>query len=369
MAAKVDEARRGLYGRLVRKTKRGATDALGRDRMRLEPENGERNSASAIGNRALSNLIMTGSVKRTPRGLERSAATRVIARDPKPPAPKQPDPPAAKKVDFPDADKERARRMVVAPLRAVAEKLDAGEKADIAWALRHLKPFPTAFDGVNWPDDNATIKAAYAAIEDFDVTLTVLKSMKLDHRHAVAAAVHQWHSAKQSLEETKREVRAAVKASERAKEPARPGAESDINALSALEQEIDAVCQDLVKAPHSQEGVMEVAKTAGDILGQFDTVQPGEAGGIVDQAKDAFEQGLATIVPLAEGKAEAIKQVQKMIVEMANKLAAVLGDAPPAGEPSAADDDPPVHVPPPGALPPPKPPGSTPPPPQPPKAK
>jgi hypothetical protein len=342
-------------------------DALDPHRRRLEPESGERESAPAIGNRVLSNLITTGSVRRTPHGIERSSAALVIARDPPKPAPAKPDPPA-KKVDFPETDKERARKMVVAPLRAAAEKLGAGEKADIAWVLRHLKPIPTAMDGVNWPDDVATFKAAYDALEDFDNLLTMLKSMKLDHRQAVSGAVHKWHSAKRSFEEAKNEVKAGVKESEHRKEPPRPGAESDINALSALEQEIDAVCQDIVKAPHSQEGMMDVAKTAGDLLGQFDTVQPGEAGGALDHAKAEFETGLATIIPLAEGKAEAIKQAQKLIVEMANKVAAVLGDAPPAGDPSAPDDDPPVQVPPPG-VPPPKPPAGTSPTPPPPKTK
>jgi hypothetical protein len=270
----------------------------------------------------------------------------------------KPAPPPPKKVDFPEADKERARRMVVAPLRAVAAKLDAGEKADIAWVLRHLKPIPTAMDGVNWPDDPDTMKAAYAATEDLDLVVTVLQSMKLDHRHAVAAAVHNWHRARASLEEAKKEIRAGVKASEDAKQPPRTGAMADISALTALEEEIDALCQDLVKAPHSQEGVSDVAKTAGAMLGQFDTIQPGEAGGIVEQAKTAFEHGLATIVPLAEGKAGAIKEVQKTIVDMANRLAAVLGDAPPAGDPTAPDDDPPVKVPAPGS-PPPKPSGGT----------
>lgn len=332
-----------------RKTERGAEDVLDATR-RVEPETGTRMIASAIGNRALSNLITTGAV-----------ATRAIARDPKPPGPVKPAPPAVKKVNFPDADKERARTMVVAPLRAVAEKLAVGEKADIAWVLRHLKPIPTAVDGVKWPDDMDTINAAYAAVEDFDDLLTVLKSMKLDHRHAVRAAVHAWHASKRLLEETQHEIRAGIKASERAKEPPRDGAESDINALTALEQEIDAVCEDLVKAPHSQEGMHDVEKTAGGMLAQFDTIQPGEAGGIVEQAKTKFVHGFATIVPLAEGKAETITLARKAVVEMANKLAAILGDAPPAGDPSAADDDPPVQVPPPATTPT-KPSGSTPPP-------
>jgi hypothetical protein len=337
-----------------RKTERGAEDVLDDARRRVEPETGTRLLASAIGNRALSNLITTGSV-----------AARAIARDPKPPGPVKPDPPAVKKVNFPEADKERARLMVVAPLRAVAEKLAVGEKADIAWVLRHLKPIPNAMDGVNWPDDVGTVGAAYAALDDFDSLLTVLKSMKLDHRHAVRAAVHSWHASKRLLEDTKHEIRAGIKASEQAKEPPRDGAVSDINALTALEQEIDAVCEDLVKAPHSQEGMHDVEKTAGDMLAQFDTIQPGEAGGIVEQAKSQFVHGFATIIPLAEGKAETIKLAHKAVVDMANKLAAVLGDAPPAGDPSAADDDPPVQVPPPGATPT-KPSGGTPPPPPPP---
>jgi hypothetical protein len=341
-----------------RKREQRVTRALDPDRRRVESESSKRESAPAIGNRALSNLITNGSVRRIPHGVERSSAKLVIARDPPKPTPASPDPPA-KKVDFPEADKERARKMVIGPLRAAAEKLGVGEKADIAWVLRHLKPIPTAMDGINWPDDAATFKAAYGALEDFDNIVTVLKSMKLDHRHAVTGALHNWHTARRSLEEAKNAVKAGVKESEHRKEAPRSGAEADIKALSALEQEIDAVCQDIVQAPHSQEGMMGVAKAAGDLLGQFDTVQPGEAGGVLDHAKAEFETGLATIIPLAEGKADAIKETQKMIVEMANKLAAVLGDAPPAGDPSAPDDDPPIQVPPPGALPPPKPPGAT----------
>jgi hypothetical protein len=348
---------------LRRKAAYRARKALEREEERLEPESREPDLASAVGNRALSAVITTAPVSRLPRSVAMPAGIRVLARDtPKAPAPVKPDDPP--KVNFPEADKERARKMVVAPLRAVAEKLAAGEKADIGWVLRHLKPIPAAMDGVNWPDDVNTIKAAYEALDDFDLVLTALKSMKLDHRHVVTAAVHRWHGARKLLQDTKKEIQAAKKASERAKEPAREGAEADVSALTALQEEIDAVCQDLVKAPHSQEGVKDVAETAGAMLDQFDTIQPNEAAGVVEQAKGEFEHGLATLVPLAEGKEEAIKHMQGTIVEMADRLAAVLGDAPPAGDPSVPDDDPPVQVPAPGSLPPPKPPppGSTPPP-------
>ena len=102
--------------------------------------------------------------------------------------------------------------------------------------------------------------------------------MKLDHRHAVSAAVHAWHASKHSLQDTKNEIRAGIKASERAKEPPRDGAESDISALTALEQEIDAVCEDLVKATHRQEGMQDVERrTAGCSLSSTRSSQEKQA--------------------------------------------------------------------------------------------
>lgn len=105
-----------------------------------------------------------------------------------------------------------------------------------------------------------------------------------------------------------------------------------------------------------------MADTAADLVGQFDTIHPPEATNDVERAKDSVVEGLATIVPLAEGKAEAIAEAQKEIAEVANKLAALVGDAPPeAAEPDEKhDDDPaPAHFDPPpspNALPPPPPP-------------
>ena len=61
------------------------------------------------------------------------------------------------------------------------------------------------------------MNAAYAALEDFDDLLTVLKGMKLDHRHAVRRPCAYASSA---CSETQHEVRAGIKASERAEEPA-----------------------------------------------------------------------------------------------------------------------------------------------------
>ena len=344
-----------------------------------EQETGARSSepgpqvlAAAIGNRAFTELIRTGAAPAgMGSGLARSVAgiepprtgARVLARDFEvPPAPVTLDAPAEREKEaFPEADKERARKNLIGPLRAAAAQLGAGEKSDVASVLRHLRPTRAATAGVKWPE--SLRDQAFAAIDELEPVKVLLESLKLDHRQAVTRARQRWATARQELKLATKAIKDARPDS--AKNPdakEREGATEDANAILALSLQIDATSQDLAKAPRTQEGFKAVADTAADLVGQFDTIHPPEATNDVERAKDSVVEGLATIVPLAEGKAEAIAEAQKEIAEVANKLAGLVGDAPPeAAEPDEKhDDDPaPAHFDPPPsphALPPPPPP-------------
>jgi len=83
------------------------------------------------------------------------------------------------------------------------------------------------------------------------------------------------------------------------------------------------------------------------------------------RAKEAINRGIATIAPLAMGKEESLKEAQKGLDGIANRLAGLVGDAPPAaeaGEPGKDDEEQqeplptPTPAPSPNPLPPPPPP-------------
>jgi len=266
----------------------------------------------------------------------------VLSRDPDVPPPKASDATAEREKDaFPEADKERARATVVAPLRAAATQLGKGEKADVASVIRHLRPMRAAAAGVKWPD--SVREEVLSILDGVSIDRTVLESLKLSDRQAVVAARKHWADARRELAA----VRKAINAAEPnpAKNPdatPREGSNRDVNAVLALSLQIDATTTDLIKAPRTQEGFNTVVETAGGMLAMFDTIKPEEDPSGVARAKESFTLGIANIAPLALGKEESLKQVVKDLNMAADRISGLVGDSPPApetGEPGKDEDE------------------------------
>jgi hypothetical protein len=313
--------------------------------------------ASAVGNRALARAIAT-----------RPAPRRQLARDLEVlPIPVTLNAPAEREQDapFPEEDKNRARAIVIAPLRAAAAQLGGGTKANIPSVLRHLRTIRAAVAGVKWPEPRREEALQALDAEDFEVVRTVLDSMKLGDRQAVLAARRHWARA---VSELKQAVNTIHKAEPDQKkhpdEQPRAGESEDVNAIASIRGQVEATSKDLTEAPRTQEGFAQVEATADVVLAMFDTVKPPDDQGLVAQAKDSFKEGMATLAPLALGKEETIKGAQEKLTALANRYAGIVGDEAPA--PDAPDDEPDpskdpqqhhdVAPPPPNQLPPPPPP-------------
>jgi hypothetical protein len=314
---------------------------------------------------------LTHVVQNTSAGLTNQSASGALAlsRDPEVavPPPKASDAPAEreKEAAFPEADKERARATVIAPLRASAARLGAGEKADVVSVIRHLKPMRAAAAGVKWPE--SALETVGDRMDEVSTVRTLLESLKLSDRQAVSGARRDWADARRELAAAVKALRAARDDKKAPETNAREGLSEDTNAVIALSAQIDATIQDLVKSPRTQEGFSAVADTAAELLPQFDTIKPPEAVSEVARAKDSITRGIATIAPLALGKEESLKVAQKSLSSVADRLAGLVGDAPPppapeAGEPGKDDEEPkepvptPTPAPSPNPLPPPPPP-------------
>jgi uncharacterized protein DUF4157 len=293
----------------------------------------------------------------------------VLSRDVEvPPAPLTFNAPAEKEKDaFAEADKQRARTTVVAPLRAAAAQLGKGEKSDVPSVIRHLRPLRAAAAGVKWPEGVGD--EVNGIMDGISLDRTLLESLKMSDRQAIAAAHKNWADARRLLAEVRRAI-AAAEPDPKKNPDAQPreGSNRDTNAVLALSAQIEATMTDLIKAPRTQEGFKSVFDTAGGLAAMFDTIKPEEDPNGVEGAKDSFMRGVANIMPLALGKEESLKQVQSDLNAAANQIAAFVGDEAPAadtGEPGKDDDEKPppqnsgtnpTPAPSPNPLPPPPPP-------------
>ena len=253
--------------------------------------------------------------------------------------PKAQNAPAEREKDaFPEADKQRARATVIAPLRAAATQLGAGEKADVASVLRHLRPMRAATSGVKWPE--GVLPDVQASLDELDGDKILLESIKLSSGEAVFRARRHWADARRELAIAKATLRKARDVPKAPDAQEREGLSQDVNAVIALSAQIDATTQDLVKAPKTPEGFQSVKDAGGNtVLPQFDTIKPPEAAVNLERAKAAFIGGLATIVPLADGKNATLNAVQLDLTRIADRLAGLVGDAAPAPDVAPGDDD------------------------------
>jgi hypothetical protein len=195
--------------------------------------------------------------------------------------------------------------------------------------------------GVKWPD--SVRDEVFSIMDGVTLDRTLLESVKLSDRQAVAAARAHWATARRELAAVRKAIQAAEP--DLKKNPdaqPREGSNRDNNAVLALSAQIDATTTDLIKAPRTQEGFKTVMETAGGMLAMFDTIKPDEDPGGVAAAKDSFTEGIANIAPLALGKEETLKQAQKDLDAAADRLSGFVGDSPPApetGEPGKDDQE------------------------------
>jgi hypothetical protein len=287
--------------------------------------------ASVVGNRAMS---MAVAAQRGRGGRER------ISRDVDvPPAPVTLNAPAEREKDaFQEEDKERARKTVIAPLRAGAEQLGAGTKANMGSVIRHVEPVKNAIIGVKWQPQEL-LSQAMAAVAELPADVEALKALKLSDRQAITKTKGHWAAARKQLQSASKEIQKASGPDK--KHPDREFREDspqDLAAITALSAQILATSKDLSEAPRTQDGYMAVEKTAASVLEQFETIQPPDDGGFVKGAKLEMEQGMMDIAPLALGKEDAIKAVAGDLTRMANEIAQLVGDEP--AEDQKEDDEP-----------------------------
>ena len=309
--------------------------------------------ASAVGNRALAMAVASQRANNP---------ARRIARQDVPPAPVTLNAPAEpEKDEFKEEDKERARRTVIGPLRAASTQLEAGPKANMGSIARHLRPVFVAAVGVKWkPADVAS--EAIEALDDLPAIIDIVEDLKLSDRQKIGKIRGHWATSKRDLDQAEKRIREANMPSKKhPDQQMREGAAEDMAAIMALHDQVDATMKDLAEAPRTQEGYKAVLDTAGSIMGQFETIKPPDDYSFVATAKGAFIEGIGDLIVLAEGKEEAIKAAATELAQMADKIAGLVGDAPPeehkdddAPDPSA--NPAPVAPPGPNPLPPPPPP-------------
>jgi hypothetical protein len=287
--------------------------------------------ASAVGNRA---MAMAVAAQRG--GVSRQRISRDVD---VPPAPVTLNAPAEKEKEaFHEEDKDRARKTVIAPLRAGAEQLGAGTKANIGSVIRHVQPVTNAIIGVKWQPPEL-LSQAMATVAELPADIEALKALKLSDRQAITKTKGHWAAARKQLQSASKAIQKASGPDK--KHPDREFREDspqDLAAITALSAQIDATTKDLAEAPRTQEGFMAVEKTAAGVLEQFETIQPPDDGGFVKGAKLEMEQGMMDIAPLALGKEDAIKAVAGDLTRIANEIAGLVGDEP--AEDPKEDDDP-----------------------------
>jgi hypothetical protein len=311
--------------------------------------------ASAVGNRALAMAIASQ------RG---GAPARRIARDGAPPAPGTADAPAdAANDEFKEEDKERARRTIIGPLRAAATQLGAGPKANMGSIARHLRPVFLGVVGIKWKPPEVASEAVQA-LDDLPAIIDMVEDLKLSDRQKIGKIRGHWATSKRDLDQAEKRIRDAnVPSKKHPDQQMREGAAEDMAAIMALHDQVDATMKDLAEAPRTQEGYKAVLETAGNIMGQFETIKPPDDFSMVATARGAFIEGIGDLIVLAEGKEEAIKAAATELSQMADKIAGLVGDAPPEEhkdddepDPSATPTPAPVAPPGPNPLPPPPPP-------------
>jgi hypothetical protein len=288
--------------------------------------------ASAVGNRAMAMAVASQ------RG---SAGTRRLSRDGDPPGPggdTAPGEPA--KDEFKDADKDRARKMVIAPLRAAAAQLETGPKANFSSISRHLRPVQPAVMGVNWQPADVQIQA-FNAVEELPAIIDLLDSLKLSDRQVIQKTKQHWAAAKRDLRNAEQFMQKQnIPDAKHPDRLPRDGFLQDYAAVTALEEQVDATIKDLAQAPRTQEGYKAVEDTAAGIADQFSTVNPIDDAGNVLGAKGNFIEGIGQLAPLALGKEDAIKGAKGDLIRMADNLAQLVGDEPAESPKEDPDPDP-----------------------------
>jgi hypothetical protein len=290
------------------------------DAKRAVPLPADRALASALGNRALAGVV----------------AARTLSRDDAP-APAASDTPAQPgKEELSAEDKTRARVLIIGPLRAAAQQLQAGPKANIGSIVRHLEPVEMAVFGVKWPLEMQA--GAFEPMQDLSSYVEMLRDLKLSDRQRITKIRTHWSTAKKYLYEA---TQAIYKLNRPDKQhPDRVPSDRavpDMGTIQALEGQLDATAKDLAEAPRTKEGYQAVESTAADLLEMFDSIEVEEVESMVTEARHEFMSGITELEVLAEGKEEAVKDAAMQISLIADQYTVFLGDHP--AEPPKTDDE------------------------------
>jgi hypothetical protein len=276
--------------------------------------------ASALGNRALAGVI----------------AGRTLSRDdaPTPAATDTASEPGKEALSA--EDKTRARVMIIGPLRAAAEQLHAGPKANMGSIVRHLEPVEMAVFGIKWPLDMQA--GAFEPMQDLSSYVEMLRDLKLSDRQRITKIRTHWSTARKYLQAATQAIyKLNVPDKKHPERVPSDRAAPDMGTVQSLEGQLDATANDLAEAPRTKEGYEAVELTASGILEMFDSIEVKEVSDMVVQARHEFMSGMTELEVLADGKEEAIKDAAMQISLIADEYTVFLGDHP--AEPPKADDE------------------------------
>jgi hypothetical protein len=264
------------------------------------------------------------------------ALTRVvIARDTK--APPAPDAPAADAA-MPEAEKERARRLILGPLRTASTQLEKREKANLGIVVRHVEPAHRAAWSIAWPHDQE--HEVWNAFQRIDDIVVVLKSLKKDHRQVAVDVRHQWREALRRLKLFLTRAAASAKGDPDSGDVMLSEYTHE-ETVGVLVEQVEASIEDLARAPRTRDGYKDVADVAADVLHQLELGEDTTGGGgEVSGARGAFEAGLSALVTLAYGKDDLIDKSKGELDAAANVIAVIIGDAAPSADTDDTDTDP-----------------------------
>lgn len=326
--------------------------------------------AAAVGNRSMARAVAAGTA---PRAMIAPDGRMVVARAPTvTPAPSAVIARDDRKLT--DNDKARLRTMVVARLRGAVGQLADPKKADMPRIARHLKPVEATLNGfAAGGEAGGTISSA--AEEVRSVALAV-ESAGGGMKPAIFRAVSRWQAAQRQMGAARSAIQGELIKAERAKkkaasdpDPEGPDREQwlqDISHIKALQTQTGNAVKDLVEAPRNEEGLLAVLETNVAVLDELDAlgsldIEPANA--LLDAARQAFTDGVATLTPFALKRDDFLREMRQTLQNAANTIATLVGDATEEVEPDPDADPtpapppvPPDPAPSPNPLPPPPPP-------------
>jgi hypothetical protein len=280
----------------------------------LDGQDTARNPLAAVGNRAVARAFGENVLARWPFPMVGGGQV------------------SAPKMDT--AQVELAKSIVIGPLRGAAKELDKGERANVRMVVRHLKPIRTASGAIAWPEDQAA--DVQSQLESVDDVVLLLDEVKKSHRQVRVDVRHRW---KQAAHEIDLALGALAQNAKGDADTAVADASSE-QELQAVREQVQASLDDLDETPHTQDGYKGILSMALKVRDALDAVKPANDDGHAHDAAREFQEGIISIVPLATTKEEALRHATTEVNKIADELATVTGEAPPAPDAPDVDDEP-----------------------------